>query len=410
MPRTRTILCLADAEKGQAFLRAVHERGLRVLLLTRDGLAGADWPRDCIDELHTIHELNNPRELVDCVLWLARDQPIDLIVGLDEFDITRAASLRELLRIEGMPLTQALRWRDKLAQRQICAAAGIPVPPFVPFYERPAVRSFLERVPGPWLMKPRMLAGSLGIRRYETLPEVGAAFERLGAESVDHVLEQFIPGPLYHVDGIVDGGRILFVQAHRYGRPLLEVAQGGGVFSSTTVQRGSPTEKGLLDAHAQVVAALGLERGVTHAEFIEDRAGHFVFVETAARVGGAHLSDLIEATSGVNLWREWGRLSALAPGERYELPSVRADHGGLLLCLARQEYPDYAAYSDSEVRLRIHHKHHAGLVVNTPTAARAEQLIADYMRRFATDFLAVLPVVETGIGIDGPSVRALFRP
>lgn len=408
--KTRTILCLADAEKGQAFLRAIKERGFRVILLTRDGLKNADWPRECIDELHTIHELNRSQELTDFVLWLARDRQIDAVVGLDEFDMTRAAALRELLRLPGMPLSRTLHWRDKLSQRQLCQEAGIPVPPFVSFYTRSAVKHFLETVPGPWLVKPRLLAGSLGIRKYETWQEVGGAFERLGGESVDYVLEQFIPGPLYHVDGIVDGGKVLWAQAHKYGRPLLEVAQNGGVFTSCTVQRGSATEKALLDVHARMVNALGLDRGVTHAEFIEDAQGRFVFVETACRVGGAHLSDLIEKTSGVNLWREWARLTALAPDERYTLPPVRAEHGGLLLCLARQKQPDYSGYADPEVRMRIEHDHHAGLVVATGTAARAEEMIAGYVKRFESEFLAVLPAVETGVGIDGPSVRALFRP
>jgi biotin carboxylase len=410
MARSRTILCLADAEKGQAFLREIKERGFRVVLLTRNGLAGAGWPRDAIDELHTIHELNQPRDLMDFVLWLARGQTVDAVVGLDEFDTTRAAQIREMLRLDGMTLSQALRWRDKLAMRGITEAAGVPVPPYVGFHSQPAVRAFLARVPGPWLVKPRMLAGSLGIRTYDSAREVLDAFERMGHESVNYLLEQFIPGPLYHIDGVVDGGRVRFAQAHRYGRPLLQVAHQGGVFTSATVERGTRAEAALQEAHARVVGALGLERGVTHAEFIEDAEGRFVFVETACRVGGAHLSDLIEATCGLNLWREWARLTALAPGEAYELPPVRSAQGGLALCLARQKHPDYAAYSDPEIHLKIEHEHHAGLVVTTSTAARAEELIRDYVQRFTRDFLAVLPAGETGVGIDGPTGRALFRP
>jgi hypothetical protein len=409
MEPTRTILCLADAEKGHAFLREIKKR-FRVILLTRADLKDAAWPREAIDELHTTVDLNRPGDLLDFVLWLARRETIHTVVGLDEFDTTRAAQIRELLRIDGMTLSESLRWRDKLAMRQVTKAAGLDVPPFTAFHNGAEVRAFIERVPGPWLVKPRMLAGSLGIRKYGTAAQVHAAFERMGQSAADHVLEQFIEGPLYHVDGIVDGGQVRFVQAHRYGRPLLEVAHGGGIFTSATVQRGTKLEAGLFDAHARVTAALGLQRGVTHAEFIEAKDGRLVFVETACRVGGAHLSDLIEVTSGVNLWREWARLTALAPGERYELPPVRREHGGLALCLARQKRPDYSAYADREVRMRIEHDQHAGLVVATDTAARAEELIAGYVARFERDFLAVLPAVESGIGIDGPTMRAFFRP
>ena len=404
----RTILCLADAEKGHAFLRAVKERGFKVILLTREGLRHGDWPWQAIDQLHTVHDLNVPRHLMDFTLWLARREKIDVVVGLDEFDTTRAAAIREMLRVPGMSLTDSLRWRDKLAMREVAHAAGVAVPEFVPFQNEAQIVEFLGRTKGPWLVKPRMLAGSLNIRKYSTASEVRAAFERLGSEAVDYLLEVFIPGPLYHVDGIVDGGRVKFVQAHKYGRPLFEVAHGGGVFTSANVERGSATDTALKTAHDKVTAALGMQRGVTHAEFIEGADGKFYFVETAARVGGAHLSDLIEQTSGLNLWREWGILSALAPNEPYTLPATKLTHGGLALCLAKQKKPDYSTFPDPEIALRIEHEHHAGLVVRTTSAARAEEMIRGYVQRFTSEFLATLPVVEKGVGIEGPYIRQLF--
>jgi hypothetical protein len=403
-----TILCLADAEKGQAFIRQIKEDGYKVILLTRDGLRDADWPRDHIDEIHTIYDFNRTKDMMDFAIWLGRRQRIDK-VGLDEYDTTRAAEIRELYRLTGMTLSETFRWRDKLAMRSVSSSKGVPNPPFVGFYNQQAVAEFLDSVPGPWLVKPRTLAGSLGIRKYENAQEVKAVFERLGRESVDFVLEQFIAGDLYHVDGIVDGGQIRFVQSHRYGRPLLQVAHDGGVFTSATIDRNGAKNKELLRLHAEVVRALGMDRGVTHAEFIEGTDGRFVFVEIACRVGGAHLYDLIEATSGINLWREWARVIGLAPDAPYVLPPVKTHHGGLALCLSRQETPDFAGYPDPEISLRIQRKHHAGLVVTTPTPERAQELITSYSQRFTQDFLAVLPAAETGVGIEGPSIRGLVH-
>jgi biotin carboxylase len=407
--RARTILCLADAEKGHSFIREVKEQGYKVILLTRDDLAEAGWPWGSIDEFHTIHDLNRPRDLLDFALWVARGQRIDRVVGLDEYDTTRAAEIRELYRLEGMTLSGALRWRDKLAMRHLAAGAGIPVPPFVGFFNQDDVWSFLDRTPGPWLVKPRTWAGSLGIRKYGAAHEVRAVFESLGRESADLVLEKFIDGDVYHVDGIVDGGLVLFSQAHRYGRPLLQVAHEGGIFTSATVDRESEKTRRLVELHASVVSALGLDRGVTHAEFIDAPDGRLVFVEIACRVGGAHLYDLIEATCGLNMWREWARLIGIESSEPYVLPPTRSLHGGLVLCLARQEKPDMGAYTDPEIALKVQRKHHAGIVLTAPTPERAQELIRSYARRFTDDFLAVLPAVEKGIGNEGPSLRGLIR-
>jgi biotin carboxylase len=50
-------------------------------------------------------------------------------------------------------------------------------------------------------------------------------------------------------------------------------------------------------------------RGVTHAEYIRAHAdGRYYFLEIAARVGGAFIADLVEVSTGVNLWREWARI------------------------------------------------------------------------------------------------------
>jgi biotin carboxylase len=120
------------------------------------------------------------------------------------------------------------------------------------------------------------------------------------------------------------------------------------------------------------------------------------FIESAARVGGGHTANIVEAATGVNLWREWAKIE-IGQGERpYTLPERHFDHAGLVLSLARQETPDTSAYNDPEVVWHLKEKaHHAGVVVSSPNYARVQALVDDYMVRFANDFLAVLPPPTT---------------
>jgi hypothetical protein len=78
----------------------------------------------------------------------------------------------------------------------------------------------------------------------------------------------------------------------------------------------------------------------------------------------------------------------------YDLPAIRSDAAGIALCLARQEEPDTSAYTDAEIVKRIRKPHHAGLIVRSADHRRIEQLTEEYARRFATDFLATMPVRE----------------
>jgi hypothetical protein len=252
----------------------------------------------------------------------------------------------------------------------------------------------MDSVPPPWVLKPRSEAGAMGIRKLYDSEAVWRRLDELGDEQSFFHLEQFIPGEIYHVDSLVYDGRVLFAQPHKYARPPMAVAHEGGVFASRTLPDGAEA-RAILDLNERLLTAFELERGATHAEFIRGEGGQYYFLEVAARVGGANIEQLVEAAGGLNLWGEWARMEiAYVRGEPYAVSPARRDYAGILVCLARQEWPDLSAYSDPEVVYRVNKKHHAGLVVASPDAGRVEALLNSYAERFAGDFLAVLPPLE----------------
>jgi hypothetical protein len=166
----------------------------------------------------------------------------------------------------------------------------------------------------------------------------------------------------------------------------------GGVFTTFTVPRGSEEDSALRAINKDLIAALGLVRGVAHAEFIKAHAdGHFYFLECAARVGGAYINEMVEAATGINLWREWARIEVVGEDGSYTLPPTREEYAGVILSLARQVEPDTSPYNDPEVYQRITKHHHAGLVLRSTDPQRIPTLLDDYARRFAEEFLAVAP-------------------
>src|SRR5262245_50846561 len=150
-----TILCIATYFKGDPFLREARRQGATVLLLTVDSLAGAAWPRDSIDEIHTIARDAGDAAVKRRVDEIARRRRIDRIAALDDFDVELAAMLREHLQVSGIGRTIASRFRDKLAMRVAARGAGIPVPAFTPTFNDAEVNEWTARVPPPWVLKPR---------------------------------------------------------------------------------------------------------------------------------------------------------------------------------------------------------------------------------------------------------------
>lgn len=398
MPAMReppSLLCLTSYDKGQVFMRAAHEAGARVRLLTVESLRDADWPRDILEDVHLMPDLTQREHVLRGVSWLVRRHRIDRVIALDEFDLEVAALLREHLRIPGMGETTTRRFRDKLAMRMAAQEAGIRVPPFTGIIHDDDIRAFTERVGPPWVLKPRLSASTTGIRRVGSADELWRALEELGDEASFRLLERFVPGSVYHVDGVVVDGHVPWAEVHRYARPPLEVYHGGGLFCTRTVERGDPRAATLRTLNEQVVRALGLRRGAFHTEFIWGDDDQPYFLEIAARVGGAHIADVTEAAAGLNLWREWARVEVTgAAGTDYRRRAEREEYGAALITLARQEWPDTGAYDAPEIVLRPRKKHHAGLVLRSPDSDRLDALLEDYMRRFGHDFHASMPPAE----------------
>jgi biotin carboxylase len=405
------IVCLATYFKGADFIRECKARGCHVVLVTKEKMLREDWPRESLDDLIAVPNDAGPALFIDLLAFLARQRKIDRVVALEEFDVVTAALMREHLCMPGLSSSRAKVFRDKLSMAVHSRRAGINVPDFVPLVNRDEVREFMERVPPPWIIKPRSDVSAIGVRKVESDGEVMRTMdemnerENLRERASYYLLARFIPGEVFHVDSVVNDGKVVFSGANQYGRPPMQVAHQGGAYISRTVERGTNDEKALFDTNKKLIKALGLERGATHAEFIKsDADGKFYFLEIAARVGGAYIAEVLEAATGVNLWREWARLEIL-DGEGSndqgsnsrstpKIRPTRKEYAGIILSLAKQESPDTSAYVDEEIVHRVTKRHHAGLIVRSPQLKRVNQLLDDYAIRFADDFVAVAPPPE----------------
>lgn len=397
MPDARplTFLCITTYEKGQEFMRECKRQNCRVILLTAKKLRNADWPRESLDNTFYLPEEIPLPDIVKAVAHLAREEKIDRIVALDEFDMETAATLREHLRIPGMGLTTMRYFRDKLAMRMRAVDRHVRVPDFVPVVNHGDIQYYLDHVPGPWVLKPRQEASAIGIKKIHAGEELWPILEQLGDKQSNYLLERFVPGDVYHVDSVISENEVVFSNVSKYGKPPMNVAQGGGIFTTFTVERGSADDTALREVNRDLIAALGLLRGVSHAEFIKAHAdGEFYFLECAARVGGAYINEMVEAATGINLWREWARIEIAGEDGSYHLPAAREEYAGVILSLARQENPDTSPYNDPEVFLRLKKHHHAGLVLRSQDAQRIPTLLESYAQRFADEFLAVEPPRE----------------
>lgn len=395
--RPITFLCISCEFKGLDFLRSCKAEGNRVILVTAKLTEHQPWPRESIDEIYfmdeVVHGKWNMDHFIAGIAWLMRSNKIDRIVALDDFDVEEAAELREHFRLPGMGQTTARHFRDKLAMRMKAQEEDILIPAFNSLFNDEEIRQFTERVQPPYMIKPRLEAAAKGIRKAHSVDELWRLVSELGDKRHEYLVEQFRPGDIYHVDALTVGSKQIFTRVAQYLSTPWDVAHGGGIFRSVVCEFGSKDEKDLVKLNAEVMKAFGLKYSASHTEFIKSQEdGKFYFLETASRVGGAHLAEMVEFSSGINLWGEWARLeTAVARGVHYQLPPVKKNYTGIINSLARQTHPDTSSFNDPEIVWRLKKDHHVGFIVRSASRERVLELLEDYTRRIRHDFHAQMP-------------------
>jgi D-ala D-ala ligase C-terminus len=395
-----SFLCIASFFKGEEFLRSAKRAGCTVYLLTSKKHHNKPWPWECIDDTFYVEDDGqdnwNMEHVIGGLSFQMRTKKIDRIVALDDFDVEKGALLRETFRIPGMGQTTGRYFRDKLAMRIQAADSGINVPAFSALFNDAEINEYIARTSAPWLIKPRGEASATGIQKAHSADQLWQIIHSLGDKRHQYLVEQFRPGDVYHVDALSFDHKVVFSRVSRYLSTPMEVAHGGGVFRSITETFGSKDEKALQKMNAEVMKAFGMNYSASHTEFIKSREdGKFYFLETASRVGGANLAEMVEASSGVNLWGEWALLEAAAArGEKYVAPVPRQDYSGIIVSLSRYQWPDSSGFADREIVWRMFKEYHIGLIVQSGNEAQVMTLLDQYADRVRQEFHASMPISD----------------
>ncbi|SHL65581.1 ATP-grasp domain-containing protein [Chryseobacterium polytrichastri] len=393
----KTIVCISCYYKGYDFMDEMKKLGNKIILVTSEKLKEKNWPWEAIDEVFYMPELKpsvwNLDHLIQGFSYLMQTRKVDAVVALDDYDVEKAALIRETFRIPGMGQTTHRYFRDKLAMRQKAKDSGINVPEFTAVFNNDEVNAFVEKVPAPWVLKPRSEASASGIKKITNKEQLWEALNELGEERHLFLLESFKPGDVYHVDSLTFNQEIVFTSASKYLAPPMEVSHEGGVFRTKTLGRYSDEFKALDEVNSKVILSFGLLNGATHTEFIRSKEdGKYYFLETSSRVGGAHIPDLVEASSNVNIWREWAKIEdALLKGKKYQVSKPTAYYSGLIIALIKDREPDYNQFECEEAVQFLPIEYHVGIVYKSSDSTVVEERLDYAAKKIYAELLNIIP-------------------
>ena len=235
------------------------------------------------------------------------------------------------------------------------------------------------QVEAPWIIKPRTLAGSEGIQKIYEQETLWHKLEELGDEQSNYLMEDFVPGEVFHVDSLSWKGEVIFSLVSQYGAPPLAMLQGQGIFSTRVLSRDSQEARALTQLNEKLLKSFGRDYGPTHSEFIRGEDGEYRFLETSARVAGGNIERNIECATGLKIWQETARMElADFRGEEYQLPPLREDYAGLIACPVGERHLDIDSFHEIEIQYRYLSDGFASLVFQSEDQNRIETLLAEY--------------------------------
>ncbi|MEV5533784.1 ATP-grasp domain-containing protein, partial [Streptomyces prunicolor] len=258
--------------------------------------------------------------------------PVDRIVAVSEATLAIAAEVRAALGIPGPRPEDVALYRNKLRMKEAVAEAGIRAPRFASCDSIESAVDFARAIGFPLILKPVSGAGSRGVHRVEDEAALTTLLEQI--DTGDYELEEYIEGPIYHVDGFVgEDSQIPFMAVSRYVNDCLAFEEAGQPLGSVIVQA-SPLRSRVEEFARKCVAALNMASMPFHLELFVTADEDLVFLEIAGRIGGAEVPYLTEKVFGINLFEPW--LAAFS-GEKATIPSVTGDPSGGWLIIPKPE-------------------------------------------------------------------------
>ncbi|MDR0270829.1 ATP-grasp domain-containing protein [Paenibacillus sp.] len=261
------------------------------------------------------------------ILELHRKFNFSSIIVITEMDIVRVADIREYLEIPGQKRESALAYRNKYLMKQLAQKAGVKTAAFCEIHSINDILSFIRAHGFPIIIKPIDLGGSIGVTKINNFEEL---HEYLRNNKYNNqMIETFIYGDMYHLDGIVVNGDLKYLTIGKYINECVSFKDGsplGSIFVNQNTEISQNLKRSLKSILSTFPDAPILP---FHAEFFVDKYDDIYLCEIASRIGGPGINDTNKLIYGMDLLETWSRLECNLPVDFEK--NISDKYGGWIL-------------------------------------------------------------------------------
>jgi hypothetical protein len=270
-----------------------------IILVSQDHAAGyAHLP-----QVHAFADYDTNQLVEKTALRLAREHRVDAVFARGEADLIRAAQLRDILDLPGQRTASAIAFRDKVVMKDHLAGGPVELPTYRRLDSAYTALEFVEEHGYPVVIKPVSEAGSVGTAIIREEADLEAYLRRPWRGTSE--IETFVPGQMFHIDGLVVGGELVFIHPFRYLNDCLSFRSDEWIASLSLSPRDPAYERLVAGTRAVLDRLPCPPHFVFHCELWITPDDRVVFCEIASRVGGGMVRPVIEYCFGIDVHKEW---------------------------------------------------------------------------------------------------------
>ena len=308
-------------ENTNRYVRAFAElHGVTLSLISSDPEQAIPAPlRRRVAGHYRVTDCLDGAQLTQAVRAIARSLGrVDRLVGVLEQLQLPMAEVRDALGIEGLTGAVARNFRDKDRMKEALRAHGVPVARSALARSPAELRSFVEQVGFPVIVKPQAGLGSRGTRRIDDEQELAALPPPSPAQPVQ--VEEFVRAREHTCETVTIRGAPVWRSGTRYFPSPLEVLETSWIQYAVLLPRedDDPTWARFHPINSQALAALFGDQAstaagtaLTHMEWFLREDGTCLVNEVGARPPGVHIMPLMGLAHETDLFADWARLMAL---------------------------------------------------------------------------------------------------
>jgi len=319
-----TIILLGGGADSIGIIERAKEMGHRTMVVDHDPTAPGFKLADvvslasCYDPVGTLVSLELHKEE-------AGPYEAVLCAGVDAPHVM--ASVAREYNLVGPGGNTARLSRDKLAQRIALHQAHVLVPKFTLLYDVPGKYEPMG-LSLPVVFKPAVNHGARGVIRVTDWDQLEGAYHTAYVNSLDGrvIAEEWVDGVQLSVEGLVQGGRVIWTAAVERNYARLEefapyvIEDGGDAPVDLIGSYKNDWKLGVYRSLQQAAEVLGLETGTIKGDLVWDGERMWV-IEVAVRLSGGRMcSHIIPGVWGVDFV---GYAIRLALGETIDPDEIR---------------------------------------------------------------------------------------